>query len=577
MSDGFRREKISDLFPVFLRVLFSHQNSMNVITNSGDVLMKKKGSFKMQKFLQLLAVTVISVSAVTFQVGPQKTYTRLQDVTPKLKAGDTVLVDGNAQYTGDVKFTVAGTNVKPIIVKGIRIEGKKPVISGGTNTVHFNGCDHMVFEGFEVTGGKSRGIFFQADSVVIRDVAVHDCPQQGILGADIGSGTLTLEYSEVYRCGSGGSMHQIYMTTDEVNFPGSVFRMQYCYIHDANGGNNVKSRSERNEIYYNWIEGAYYHELELIGSDPGGVDDGWTIGLKREDSDVVGNVLFKRKTAANNDSNFSVTRCGGDATGWTHGKYRFVNNTIIAGSGAVFRLFDTLQSIEMHNNIFYRSAGGVNMIRAAEGEMAWSTGKAVYAGSNNWVVTGTTNIPKEWIGTITGANPGFVNFKEKNLKLEGTSLCVNAGNEDCVSPSGFPFTNPLKKPSGIPPLGVPPSPEGNYVRPVNGVNDIGAYEYSSGSVISRRNTIHNREPVSFRYLGDGVLQIRFSQTISGNTEMKLYRLSGQLAACKTIDLSGTSEKSLTWNLNEKQKRFCGTYLLEIRVSGETVKSGKIRL
>lgn len=69
--------------------------------------------------------------------------------------------------------------------------------------------------------------------------------------------------------------------------------------HHSNGGNNVKSRAERNEIYYNWIEDAYYHELELIGPDPGGAPDGWSEELKREDSDVVGNVL--RKT---NDRSF---------------------------------------------------------------------------------------------------------------------------------------------------------------------------------------------------------------------------------------------------------------------------------
>lgn len=516
-----------------------------------------------QSAFQLLLVLTVAVTSATYQVGPQKTYTRIQDVTSRVKAGDTVLVDGNAQYAGDVKFTVAGTNVKPIVVKGIRIEGKRPVISGGTNTVHFNGCDHLVFEGFEVTGGKSRGIFYQADSVVIRDVVMHDCPQQGILGADIGSGTLTLEYCEVYRCGSGSSQHQIYMTTDQVNFPGSVFRMQYCYIHDATGGNNVKSRSERNEIYYNWIEGAYYHELELIGPDPEGVDDGWTIGLKREDSDIVGNVLFKRWTAAGNDSNFAVTRCGGDATGWSHGRYRFVNNTIIAGAGAVFRLFDTLQSIEMHNNIFYRSTGGVNMVRAAEGEMAWSTGKAVYAGSNNWVVNGTTNIPKEWTGTIVGTNPGFVNFKEKNLRLDGISKCVNSGSEECVSPLGFPFTNPLKIPAGVPPYAQQASPEGTYTRAVNGVIDIGAYEYSAESVVSQRFETGKQVQFFVRPIGDRILQIKFSQAILGTAELRLYRVSGQLVARKKVDLSGTGESSVVWNLQEEQKRFCGMYLFQI--------------
>ncbi|MCZ7679294.1 MAG: hypothetical protein M5U28_11265 [Sandaracinaceae bacterium] len=72
---------------------------------------------------------------------------------------------------------------------------------------------------------------------------------------------MLLERVEVHHCGGGDRDHQIYMATDEVAYPGSVFRMQHCWVHDANSGNNVKSRAERNEIYSNWIEGAYYHEL----------------------------------------------------------------------------------------------------------------------------------------------------------------------------------------------------------------------------------------------------------------------------------------------------------------------------
>ena len=87
--------------------------------------------------------------------------------------------------------------------------------------------------------------------------------------------------------------HQIRVATDEVAHPGSVFRMQHCYLHDANGGNNVKSRAERNEIDHNWIEGAVYYELELIGPEPEGSGGRLVGDLVREDSDVVGNVLRK--------------------------------------------------------------------------------------------------------------------------------------------------------------------------------------------------------------------------------------------------------------------------------------------
>ncbi len=211
----------------------------------------------------------------------------------------------------------------------------------------------------------------------------------GILGADQGSGSCLLEYSELYANGSGDRYHQVYMATDEVHNPGSVFRMQFCYLHDGAGGNNVKSRAERNEIYYNWIEGAYYHELELVGPDGG--DDG-NPRLKREDSDVVGNVFRKSVKPSGDPEYFNVTRIGGDATGETHGRYRFVNNTFLCGSRAVFRMFDSLESVEMHNNIFYRIDGsGVQVMRTVEAD--WTTGLAVIAGTNNWVHNGSTQVP----------------------------------------------------------------------------------------------------------------------------------------------------------------------------------------
>ena len=79
-----------------------------------------------------------------------------------------------------------------------------------------------------------------------------------------------------------------------------------------------------------------------------------------------------RKTATS-----FVARIGGDATGWSKGRYRFVNNTIITttGSGAVFRLFDELESVEMHNNVIVTSgSGGPNVMRADADEFMWVNG-----------------------------------------------------------------------------------------------------------------------------------------------------------------------------------------------------------
>jgi len=423
----------------------------------------------------LLVGVPLLLPAATLQVGPGRPYANLQAVAGLLNPGDVVEVDGNTTYSGDVVFSRPGTPAQKITIRGVRVAGKRPVLSGTVNTVTFStesatqAADHYVFEGFEVTGGTGlfRGIFHQADDLTIRDCVVHDCARHGILGADQGSGSCLMEYVEVYRCGSGTGNHQVYMATDEVAHPGSVFRMQYCYLHDGLGGNNVKSRAERNEIYSNWIEGALYHELELIGPDPDGAPEGWSEGLVREDSDVVGNVLWQRNT-------FSVTRVGGDGTGQTNGRYRFVNNTIVAGTSAVFRIFDGIQSIEMHNNVLCRADGSaVNVVRTAEA--VWTDGEQI-AGTSNWVASGSTAIPAEWTGTLTGASPGFTDLANSDPRPAAGSPLVDAAGDAPPGPPGFPFPSPLFPPTFHPPLHAAPVSGSPAPRPYDCDLDLGAFE-----------------------------------------------------------------------------------------------------
>ncbi|NCC24378.1 MAG: DUF1565 domain-containing protein [Deltaproteobacteria bacterium] len=489
-------------------------------------------------------------------VGPGRPYADLQAVAPILEPGDLVEVAGDAVYPGDVVFTRSGTEEAVITIHGTAVNGKRPVISGGANGVTFAtpwpytgpGADHYVFEGFEVTGSTVRGIFHQAHDLLVRDVVVHDCPAHGILGADDGSGTLVLDRVEVYGCGSGDNRHQIYMATDEANRPGSVFRMQFCYIHDGNGGNNVKSRAERNEIYYNWIEGAYYHELELIGPDGGDP------GLKREDSDVVGNVVWKR-----NDAYF--VRVGGDGTGETNGRYRFVNNTFLnvstVGSRAVFRLFDGLESIEMHNNVFYRP-GGLDIIRDVEAQ--WSSGNPQIAGQNNWISTGSTTVPTVWTGTISGTNPGFADLGGKNLRPEAGSHLVGAGTDTPTGPDGYEFPNPLFPPAFHPPTGQAIARGEEELRPQVSLPAIGAFEAEwylcvdddnlTGTQDGSARSPYRTLQAAIDMAGKGY-SIRVAQgTYAGNMVVadKALRLLGRYAgATSAVYAAGQSGDFLTRN------------------------------
>lgn len=408
--------------------------------------------------------------AETYKVGPTQTYKQLTAVADLLKPGDVVEVDGDATYES-VMFENSGTEAAKITIRGLTLNGKRPQIAGGTNTVEVF-ANHYVLENLDITGGSFRCYFHHGHDITMRGSVVHDCPAHGILGADNDSGSLLLEYSEVYGCGDGTQEHQIYMATDENTHPGSVFRMQFCYVHDGMGGNNIKSRAERNEIYYNWIEGATYHELELIGPDPSG---GVSEGKAREDSDVVGNVL--RKTGEFGP----VIRAGGDGTGQTFGRYRFVNNTILVrpNGGAVFRLFGGLESVEMHNNLIFCPEGGSFKIRR-EIEAVWSSGSPVIVGTNNWLGQGAADIPAQWQNTVTGVDPLLVGSPLDPRPLASSPL-VNAGASSPAGPPNFPFPSPLAAPSFHPPLATL-LPIGNASpRPSSGAIDIGAFEFDDGS------------------------------------------------------------------------------------------------
>ena len=127
----------------------------------------------------------------------------------------------------------------------------------------------------------------------------------------------------------------------------------------------------------------------------------------REDSDVVGNVIIHT-----NPDFGSVVRVGGDGSGQSKGRVRFVNNTFVLASGedaTVFRIFDGIQSVEMHNNVIDVSAGGTARIERTV-EAVWTNGRQIH-GSNNWIEAGSSFVPGagEWSATLSGSNPGFTN------------------------------------------------------------------------------------------------------------------------------------------------------------------------
>lgn len=414
-------------------------------------------------------------AAATYRVGLGETYREL-GALPPLQPGDVVEVVGGFTYQ-PASFDVDGTAAQPIVIRGLRNgQNQRPRIMGGNNALELAG-DHYVVEGLELTGGALRCLFVHAHGLVLRDLLIHDCPGHGIEGGGNGGGDLTLEFSEIHHSGRGTTQHQVYVSSDERAHPGSRFLMRFNWLHDGTGGNNVKSRSERNQIYFNWIQGAVYHELELIGPDPADADVPEDLAV--EHSDVVGNVLVK----GDGHSSFWITRIGGDGTGQTFGRYRFVHNTIIlaSDSAGAFRLFDGLDSFEAHDNVIYRtSTAATTPVIVRDAEAIWRAGKTI-AGSRNWVVDTVNAVPAEWTGTLRGTMPGWTGFGDYR-PLEGSPLVDAAGAP--VSPPGHEFPMPLPEPTNEPPLGEAMRPGSEVARPRVGALDLGALELGTGPAVS---------------------------------------------------------------------------------------------
>ena len=396
----------------------------------------------------------IGSSGRVFYVGPGRPRADLGAVQGELAPGDVVEVDGDAAYPS-VVITATGTADAPILFRGVPSGGRAPVISGGTNTVRFTGS-HVVFDGFDVIGGEQRCVFHEADDITLCRTHVHDCPRHGILGADQGSGTLVLSQVEVSRCGgtiAGENLkHPIYVATDPVMYPEAVFRVEHSFIHDNQGGNAVKSRARRTELYENWIESnaGMYYSVELVGYEKFPAEPPL-------DSDVVGNVLVHESTWG--------MRFGGDGTGSSRGRVRFAFNTVVlAGSewqadAPVFRFADEIDAFDAFDNVFFSLAGGeLRLVR--DDDAKWLRGQRTIGGSHNWVPTGSTGVPADWRATLLGVAPGFgatASVAGLDLVVTGASPLRYAGTADTRGTPGMEIAAPRLLPSGEPPRQRPAS------------------------------------------------------------------------------------------------------------------------
>jgi len=397
-------------------------------------------------------------------VGEGRDYASVSDALPDAEPGDVIEVDGDAVYP-PVEIDVGGTAESPLVIRGISVNGRRPVFSGGTDTLRIS-ADHVVLENLEITQGSERCLFLAGDGLWVRRSVIHDCPRHGILGADYGTGRVVLDQDEVHHCGSwpeGENLkHPVYVATDPSLYPDAALRVMHCFLHDNPGGNAIKSRAGRLEVYFNWIETSEsqdaYYSVESVGfeefpSEPG------------QNADIVGNVLVHLGT--------SGMRFGGDGTGAMRGQARLVHNTVLLGAGfdeytPVIRLSGESDSegnpgaiagLESLGNVYYRLGGGA--LQLVRDDATWVGGEPRILFHGDWVPSGSS-LPEQSASLLEGASPGYAsaqNASQLDLSIVPAAPIEHAGSVSLAPASGHDLPGALVDLSCMPPSQRPTSLE----------------------------------------------------------------------------------------------------------------------
>ena len=208
-----------------------------------------------------LALTAQVLSAATWEVGPGKTYSRIEDAYAAASPGDSILVYPNAGNAAYSQVAIYGTK-KRVVIQGQLSGGQRVLLSGqgyeysGSGSTpramfQFNlGTDSCIVENFTVeacTNSSYNGAGFrinQANDIVIRNCEIYHndmgIMSNGSVGANSASGQL-IENCLIHDNGNNGDPgynHNLYLGGTSVTVRG-------CNIYNATTGHNLKSRAHQ--------------------------------------------------------------------------------------------------------------------------------------------------------------------------------------------------------------------------------------------------------------------------------------------------------------------------------------------
>ncbi len=442
----------------------------------------------------------ISTHATTWNVGPTRTYTYCSQVAPLVQAGDTILIDF-ATYINDPQVIwnknnlyIAGIGGRPrleagSIIANDMVNGKGIFVISGSN-VH---VDNIEFANAVVQDNNGAGIRQEGANLWVSNCTFNG-NEMGILGGNIPNCKTTIEYCEFLNSGSTfnpGYQHNIYINHIDT----LVFRFNYS--HDAIAeGHELKSRATYNFILYNRIANEGSEDSRTIDLPNGGT------------SVIVGNIIEQGPNSAN--SNLLGYGLEGLTNPAPHVLYCCSNSFINKKTtGSFIQVANGTDTLFVKNNIFAGAKTGGLFIGTA----------AVMDSSNNAINNSLSAF-------------GFQDETNYDYHLLPDAIVVDKGVDVSKIVHGYSLNPSLEYVDQY----------SFSIRAINGLLDIGAYEYALPLHIKETGVDGIK---LYPNPAAGLVHVDFEINDIQSGHLSLLDLSGKVvliqalqAGKNTIDLSG---------------------------------------
>jgi hypothetical protein len=374
--------------------------------------------------LILVITTAMVLAAETFAstrpVADLKTLANLVGET--VEPGDVLELQPGTYFLEVDRIAIrrSGTPEQPIIIRGVMVDGRRPVIDASRVNVRrcvFNvgsGVHDLIFENLDIChavgarfpdrptfGVNATAIYFEdCHNITVRNCVSHH-NEDGFFSTH-DADYILIENCEIHHNGTAYTGN--HNRTHNFYFCAKHQMVKNCYIHHATEGENFKSRGDQTIFAFNWVEEEAIYSVAV---DSGGkLNTLW-----------LGNVVMKRTNRAGGQGRLLGI---GDGTGVASGTLVALNNTFVTTFPRDSHLFTersaTANAILLHN------------IFVGPGQRFLDHhGKGTVTGAGNWIANAVGSVPASLTNTLRGDDPGFVDMRNMDFRLRPDSPLISKG------------------------------------------------------------------------------------------------------------------------------------------------------